>query len=155
MNMNGHAHDNQFLAALDRLEASLETPVVPGDLPNWLDRARTAFRDAGTALEKEVAGPHEEIFAEILAQDMALAARVDRMKEKDQELVSSFGDLMTTVEQLCDRAEHVEPHESKIDEQTTQLVDHGLSFVLESRKQYKAITTWYRECFNRDRGVAD
>lgn len=153
--MTSHACENEFLAALDRLEASLETPVIPGDLPNWFDRARKAYSEAGTALEKEVAGPHQELFDEILEQDMALAARVKAMKEKDEQLLTMHRDLSASVEQLCDRAETVEPHELKIDEQTTRAIDEGLAFVLEARKQDRAITAWYRECFNRDRGVAD
>lgn len=148
-------YDDDLLAALDRLESALETPVVPGELPDWFDRVRETCAEAGSELEIDISGPHEELFAEILAQDMALAARVEAMKENDQRLLKMHHDLSAAIEQLCDRAEAVEPHESKIDQQTTRIIDEGLAFVLEARKQEKAIEAWYVECFNRDRGVAD
>jgi hypothetical protein len=53
------------VAALARFEKRLEIPIVPGEMPGWLQLACESSRDVGDALRRQVAGRHQEMLTEI------------------------------------------------------------------------------------------
>jgi len=54
MNQQTARKDNGFLSALAEFERCLETPVVPGELPNWANAARAACESVGRLLREKV-----------------------------------------------------------------------------------------------------
>jgi hypothetical protein len=151
----GETKEGRFLSALARFETCLETPVVPGELPTWLASAKKSCDEIGVLLRDEINSAHKKLLGEMARRDMALATRAEALKAKDSELFGQQNDIRVELESLLARADHFEPHESKLDEEVSRLVDAALGFVIEARKQNTALTTWYMEAFDRDRGVAD
>lgn len=147
--------ESRFLSALAQFEKCLETPVVPGELPTWLQAAQKSCEEVGQLLGHEVNERHDELFQTILQEDAELTQKVEELKTKDSDLLLQYEAVQSKLDQLCGISDQLEPHEAKFDEHVEDSTDQALSFVLEARKQDTAITTWYMEAFNRDRGIAD
>jgi predicted nuclease with TOPRIM domain len=141
--------------SLERLEECLETPVVPGELENWLETARNACREVESNLQEEIAHKHPDLFKQTIRQDPALVPRINELNAKDAELQQQIQALSNHLARLSGRAERVEPHESALDESVENIVREGLALVVAVRTQETALATWYMESLNRDRGVAD
>jgi septal ring factor EnvC (AmiA/AmiB activator) len=141
--------------ALDQLESYLELPVVPGEAENWLGAVRQACDDVSEHLVKEIHGPHADLLAKTQRQDPALAPRVEEMHQTDQQLLEECQALQRTIERLTDMAAKTESDEARLEPWFKELTDSALTFILDVRKQEAAVTTWYMEAFNRDRGVGD
>lgn len=153
--MSRPLEENALGEALVRFETCLETPVVPGELPQWCQTAKDACGELGDCLRREINQIHPEMFRQIQSEDPGLAARVAALRDDDIELVSQMGHVETIIARLSAAANAVEPHESRVDEQVQSVVDSGLQLVLAARKQETAITTWYMEALERDRGTVD
>lgn len=147
--------ENGFLSALARFEKWLETPVVPGELPSWLQSARKACDEVGTLLECEIKERHNNLLRAIFSQDSELARRVDELKAKDKNLLSQWESIHHDLNRLCELAVRAEPDEERLDEHMEDFIAKALRFVIDSRKQDNALTTWYMESYTRDRGTAD
>lgn len=147
--------ETEFLTALADFERCLETPVVPGELPNWLRTVRQASMDVRVQLKREIDETHNQLLDDMVEQDFELAPRAQEMKDADHALISRLEELQKTFDRLAEMAERAEPHEAKLDEHVEQFTNEALQFVIECRKHENALTTWYMEAFNRDRGIAD
>jgi len=141
--------------ALATLEKCLETPVVPGELPEWAERAQAACRDVESHLKREIDEVHPEMFRQIRGEDPGLAPRVDDLREEDKNLLEKMGRVASYLDRLRPAAGAVEPEENRMEEYVQKAVDAGLELVLAVRKQETAISTWYMEALERDRGRAD
>jgi Spy/CpxP family protein refolding chaperone len=141
--------------ALAFFETCLETPVVPGELPQWCESATTACSELKAQLAQETGQTHPKMFTQIREEDPALASRIDAMRQTDEKLHEQAEQVETYLHHLCQLSGEVEPDEAKVEEQVEKAAKKGLSLVIEIRKQETAITTWYMEALERDRGVVD
>lgn len=148
-------HANELLAALARLETSLETPIVPGELANWCQTARQECEEVDRLLRQQITAVHRDLLQQILREDPGLAARVDELRQADLRLLEQSEAVRASFERLCKAAAGMEPDEARLEGSPQEVVDEGLQFVLAVRKQETALTTWYVEAFERDRGVVD
>lgn len=147
--------ENEFLSALDRLERSLETPIIPGELPTWLRTVRNLFAEVDSKYELEIEEIHSQILQQIARQDPELVARVEQLQGQDEELMTQWRALQGKSRRLRNDVEQIEPHESAFEDRVEKFRDEALGFVIEARKQEAALTAWYAEALQRDRGVAD
>lgn len=147
--------ENKFLTALAQFEKCLETPVVPGELPTWLQSTRKTGDEVGQLLKYEINEKHDPMLREMFREDPELARRVEELKAKDKDLLSQWDGLHHDLDRLYEMAEQAEPHEEKLDEHIERFTTEALKFVIDARKQDNALTTWYMEAFTRDRGIAD
>lgn len=152
--MTAHCNEH-FFQLLDRFETCLETPVIPGELSNWSQDASAALESVMQEFNKQVVGTHAAIFTDIVNQDPELHNQVDEMREFDEQLKSQIGDLEKDVRALAEYADYAEPNEVQVESHLAGTIERGLKFVIAARKQEHALTTWYLEAFERDRGVAD
>ena len=150
-----NSNSRDLLTALARFETCLETPVIPGELPDWLASAQAHCHHLGDILRRQVSEKHSELLRQIVRQDAELARRVEKLKENDEALLAQQQDCCSMLDQLHVKADQVEPHEAKLHEQLEQVIERSIAFVIEVRKQETALTTWYMEAFDRDRGTAD
>ncbi|REJ70074.1 MAG: hypothetical protein DWQ31_02330 [Planctomycetota bacterium] len=141
--------------ALKELEICLETPVVPGELESWAHAANAACEAVGIPLRNAVEDAHPEVFRQILQQDPELAQRVEELRSEDQVLLRQFDSLKRQLHRLATQASAVEPRESRLDSQLSDVTKEGLAFVINTRSQEQALSTWYVEAYNRDRGIGD
>ena len=141
--------------ALAEFEKSLETPVVPGELTSWVDQARDALSRVHRELDEHAAANHTEIFDDIVRQDPSLYDRVDQMREEDRQLIVRLQEFEQRLAGLSQAAFEAEPDEGQLSDRIDAAVHHGLKFVIDARKLEHALTTWYLEAFERDRGLGD
>lgn len=141
--------------ALDEFEACLETPIVPGELESWTSAARAACGSVGVVLRDQINDAHPEQYAAITQEDPELDHRIEQLRDEDQQLLAQFEALNRRMQELPAKASFVEPREGKLEDQTSDVVEDGLALIIRVRRQEQAISTWYMEAFNRDRGIAD
>lgn len=148
-------NEEALATALEAFETCLETPIVPGELQAWTASARRTGNEAVTALQEHIPAWHEPVLTQINRQDMELAKRVEQLREEDNALLEEAAELQTAVNKLAADANSVASHDPAIKEAVSDLVRLGLAWIIRVRTQEAALTTWYQESFNRDRGVAD
>lgn len=141
--------------ALRELEAQLELPAVPGELVSWLDAVLLTLREAGPVVQEHVRRHHDAQLAEIQEHDAALTPRVERMRAEQEEILGELAQLERTATALRDHAQRIEPAEAELDEQREAFVQQGTQWVIRLRRQEQAVTTWYVEALERDRGTVD
>ena len=151
--MSDSAHD--LHSALEALEASLEAPVVPGELESWIRTVQESWTGMAAILAIELEQRHPEQLDEIASQDDEMLPQVEKLREEDQFIMEQFEEVSRLVQQLADRAPKIEPHEQRADQAVQKLIDDGIGLIVRTRKQEAALKTWFVEAFNRDRGIAD
>lgn len=146
--------EDRFFRALADLEASFETPVVSGELTDWLDAVARAWESLGVLLRGEVQRTHRESYLTILREDPDLSRQVEVLRAKDDQLTNLAFDRVTEgIKLLFDRAESAGQDELKTALLREEVIQEALAFIIEARTQETAIATWFSEAFNRDRGV--
>jgi hypothetical protein len=141
--------------AVQRLATSVETPVVPGELPNWITAVGEVIEPLHGLLRNKTAQVDAAEYAQIIQEDPALAPQVEQLKQGDRECQRQLDALRERVEELKGKAIRREPDEASLNDQIKELVDQGLALVILIQTQEVARRTWLQEAFNRDRGVAD
>ena len=145
-----------FLDSLKDFETTLETPIVSGELMNWAETAKDACEVLGKILCGELQDHHVEVFVRILKEDDEMGSRVESLRAIDNELrIEDLVAVQRRLDSVLERASEVERDESKLTEQLDKAVEKALAFVIKARTQETAISTWFMEAFNRDRGVGD
>lgn len=148
--------NDEFLKALRDFETSLATPVVSGELIDWVTTARLACEHLGVLLLDEVQRTHADLYYRIIAQDPELSSRVEKLRAADEQLsLVDFDNVTVSLSQLFDRAQSAEQDELKVTLRREDVVKQALAFVISARTQETAIGTWFSEAFNRDRGFGD
>lgn len=142
--------------AIDGFETSLETPLVSGELIAWVTEARETLEQLGVLLHQDVQQTHADLYATILREDMELSSRVTELRATDDQLLRiEYGKVEHHLGRLVNQAQSVAQDESKAANMRAEVVKLSLAFVISLRTQETAITTWFSEAFNRDRGVGD
>lgn len=148
--------NNHFVKALEEFETSLETPLMSGDLTDWVTTVQRACEQVGELLRGEVQREHAALYVTISREDPELASRVEKLRETDEQLsVVDFGEVQLSLKQLFDRAQSAEQDEAKAKLLSAEVVKQALAFVISARTQETAIATWFSESFNRDSGFGD
>jgi hypothetical protein len=141
--------------ALTALETALDTPIISGELKDWVESVRKTLDAAAAALLAQFHQGHRQQFANILQQDLEMARQVEQLKEEDQAILQQMTELGRELDGLAAVAGAVGRHESQAQAYESQVVQAGLMFIARVRKQETAITTWLMEAFQRDRGTGD
>ena len=147
--------ETELLQALERFESHLDTPIVPGELPDWLRSIQRGCQRARIALIREFDEVHPELFNEIEEQDPGLIQRVEQMQDTDGDLWKRCLEIESLWQTMGPRAEQAEPHESQLHPRIDELTGRSLKWIVDVRRQEQTVKTWYVEAFQRDRGVVD
>lgn len=148
-------HEQALPASLEDFEYTLETPIIPGELEAWSSNAKKACTEAATPLSEHVPTWHKRVLDDIRRQDSALSRRVQQLRDGDAELLEQARELKANAEKIAAKAKVVESHDAALKQAVGEFIEGGLNWIIETRKQEAALTAWYQESFNRDRGVAD
>lgn len=146
--------NDQFLKALEDFETSLQTPLMSGDLTDWVTNAQRACEHVGVLLLGDVQREHAALYATISQEEPELSSQVEKLRATDEQLsLVDFGEVLRCLKQLLDRAQSVEQDEAKAKLLSAEVVKIALAFVISARTQETAIATWFSEAFNRDSGI--
>jgi hypothetical protein len=145
--------NDHFVQALEDLETSLETPLMSGDLTDWVTTVQVACEHLGVLLRGDVQREHAALYVTISREDPELASRVEKLRATDEQSLVDFGNVQLSLKKLLDRAQSVEQDEAKAKLLSAEVVKQALAFVISARTQETTIATWFSESFNRDSGI--
>lgn len=152
--MNTAETKSELHQALEDLEALLETPIVPGELPEWCKSAKKGCAAVHAALTPKLKD-HEIIYKQIGREDPTLQPRVETMQAEDERLAAEAEYLDDQFVRAAAAADIVEPNEQPAEALAQELADRAIQYVIAIRKQEHAVRTWYIEALERDRGDKD
>jgi hypothetical protein len=147
--------ENALKNALTAFETSLATPVISGELANWLRGVQAAWTDASEQVHFSVKHAHPRQFEEIGSADPELLPQTEQLQAEDAAIEEERERFSTALKRSAEHIPKLEPDEGKAQQHTKKLVDEGLALITRVRKQEVAIGTWFVEAFNRDRGGGD
>lgn len=149
------SHQHDLKAALTSFETALATPVVSGELADWLDAVDNAWNEASAQVHYTVKHAHPRQYEEISNQDAELLPRVEQLRREDTTIESERESFSQFLERVRMHVPKLEPDEEKAHQHIQKLVAMGLAFITRVRKQEVALETWYTEAFTRDLGAGD
>ena len=147
--------EDELKNALAAFETSLATPVVSGELTEWLDAAKQSWTEVSAKTHYQAKHAHPRQFDQIAKEDPELLPRVEQLQAEDAAIEQDRETLSQIVSSTTLHAPKLEPDEEKAQHHIKKLVDEGMAFIVRVRKQEVAIQTWFVEAFNRDRGAGD
>ena len=145
-----------FLKSLSDLETSLATPVVAGELTEWVTSVQGYCERVRSMLLGDVQKIHAELFSSILRQNVDLSAQVEKLRATDLQISHSDCDeILATLKQIQMDVRSAKKDEAKLSEAVPSLIKRAMEFVVAARGQETAISAWLSEAFNRDLGSGD
>lgn len=140
--------------ALEEFENLLETPVIPGELPEWCRSTAAACTAVHELLMRKL-DDHVSIYKLIEQEDPSLESHVEVMRQEDETLRIESRRFLDEFARTASLAEAAEPNEGVVERIADGIADRAIQFVIAIRKQEKAVATWYVESLERDRGDKD
>lgn len=146
-------HDlNESLA---KLETALLTPVVSGELEDWVRAVQKATAELRSRLDAYLGSTQRRSYFQIAKADSELLNRVQQLASDDQTLLADFAELEKSLDRLAQLVSVAKRQESRPEEQRSGFEQQGLALILRIRKHVVATDTWLSEALYRDRGVVD
>jgi hypothetical protein len=152
---NQSSPDAELKAALERFETCLLSPIISGELADWVAEADKAWGNAVAQIRVHAAELHPRQFKQISKVDPELLPRTEKLQAEDAEIIEDVDEFDRALRRFVEHAPKFEPDEEKISSHAEKVVNGGVALITRVRKQEAALQTWFIESFNRDRGVAD
>lgn len=140
---------------MGKLEHVLLAPVVSGELQNWVRNVQQAAATFAMDFTTYVHTILHVQYEQIVSTDPELDSAVQLLVQEDQKLLGDLAQFHEDLHALSERAERVDKHESKVEEQRKRLEEAGIDLIVRIKKQQAAAGTWLTEAHYRDRGVKD
>lgn len=147
--------NSELRELLERFEANLESPAVPGEMEQWVQAVHRSFEDLEERAKRRIREDHRAEFDEIVDQDPGLSQRVEDMQRDDRDCLERLQDFHERISRLAGKISEIEPDEKLARKEFQEIVDRGLALVIQIRKQEKAVSTWLSEALSRDGGTVD
>ena len=142
--------------ALEAFETALATPLVEGEMAEWSRLVQHTWSRVAALVRFQLDVVHRKQFKEIAETDPEMFKRVEELESEDVEIRAQLDNLAVAISHVswAPQAAERTPAATVSDVQQ-RIIDAGIAFVVQVRKQEVAINTWFQEAFNRDRGVGD
>ncbi len=145
----------ELKASLVQFETFLDTPMMAGELVDWVSELRRTWSDFSTYVRRHLTELHPRLYQQISNQDPELLPRTEKLQAEDGEIAKDSDTFDRLVDHFAEHAPRFEPDEEKIANHAKSLVEKGIALVNRVRRQEVAVQTWFVEAFTRDCGVAD
>jgi hypothetical protein len=153
--MKPSAEEAALNEALMRLERALLTPVIPGELEDWVQAAQTATAALAEPLQRYVQSILHPQYAEIAKTDPEMLTHVEQLIAADKTILAGYQQFLSTMGDLVQRAPTAKKDETKVSALLAQVEKDGTALILGIRKQQAAASAWLDEALYRDRGPVD
>ena len=153
--MDQRNSESELKEALSAFETSLATPLVSGELADWVESVQKSWAEVSAQIHYHVQELHPRQYDQIAKEDPELLPRVEQLQNEDALIEQEREKLNQIVSRTAEHAPKLEPDEGKAQQHTKKLIDEGMAFNTRIRKHEVAIQTWFMEAFNRDRGAVD
>lgn len=140
---------------LAKVETALLSPVVSGELKEWLHNVREAAATFAVDWTRYLNTVLHMEYRQIVETDAELSSSVEKMIHTDQMLLDQLAKFHEDLHALERRAEQLQWQETKLAADRQRLEDEGIKLIVQIKKQRAAAETWLAEAFYRDRGVKD
>jgi hypothetical protein len=147
--------DSALRDALASFETSVTTPVISGELSDWMEKLRKSWSAASMQMKVHAQALHPGQYEEIAAADAALLRQVELLKAEDEAIEKDRQKFDQTIVRMAEHLPKLEPDEAKAQPHIQSMMDQGIALVTRVRKQEVAVQTWFAEAFNRERGGGD
>jgi hypothetical protein len=141
--------------ALTAFETSVTTPLVSGELSDWIEKVKKTWATLSTQITEQLNNFHPQQYQEISEADAALFRQVELLKAEDEAIAQDREKLNQTMSRMAEHLPKMEPDEAKAQPHVQNLMDQSIALVARVRKQEVAVQTWFAEAFNRERGGGD
>lgn len=141
--------------SVDRLEAALLAPALPGELKDWLHIVEEAAQTFAVDWTRHLHSTAHVEYRQIGKNDPEMLPTVEKLIEADQQLLSDLASFHEELHSLARQAEEVGWHEDKLAGRRKKLEDFGTQLLLRIKKQQLAADSSLSEAFYRDRGTKD
>lgn len=153
--MDRAKHETELPAALTAFETTVSTPIISGELADWMERVRTSWEEASTQIQHNLEYSHPQQYDEMGEEDAELLPKIESLKAEDEAIEQERARIAEMIERDARHVPKLEPDEAKAQKHVQSLIDESLAFVTRVRKQEVAVQTWLVEAFQRDRGAGD
>ena len=144
-----------FREALDQLETAAGTPLVSGEMGNWLEAVQQALTHVLSVVDHQIQQAHAPQLSSIKREDPEMLRNVDQLQKEDRLILEELTAAVARLGVLKPMVERIEPDEKRAEQALAAFGENALQLSLRIKKQEVAMRTWLQEAFNRDRGVAD
>jgi hypothetical protein len=141
--------------SLTKLETALITPLVSGELDDWVQTVREATQELGPNLREYIESVLHAQYVQIAKSDEELLSRVEQMIEEDKGLLEEYEAFLQDLKRLSSRVPGAEKDELKVADHRARIEARGNALILRIKKQRAAASTWLSEALYRDRGPGD
>src|SRR5262245_37364276 len=118
---------NEWLA---RLETSLLTPVVSGELESWARTVQEAAEGLSRRLPTYLKSVLHPQYADIARSDPELLPRVEQLIAEDQNVVLEQDAFRKRAGEFAARASQIKKDEAQVTSERTTLEQEGIALVL-------------------------
>jgi hypothetical protein len=147
--------EQELKSSLERFENCLVTPVMSGELTNWVGEVQGAWVGTLEQVREHVREFHPRQYKQISKEDPELLPRTEKLAAEDFAIEEDAEEFDRLMHRFAEHAPKFEPDEEKFAKHLQALVDDGIEFITRVRKQEAGVQAWFMEAFTRDRGVAD
>jgi hypothetical protein len=141
--------------ALEAFETSVAMPVIPGELPDWVDKVKKSWRAASSCIQEHTQVLHPQQFKEIAETDAALLRQVELLQAEDEAIANQREQVNQTIARMAEHLPKFEPDEAKAQPHIENVAEQSIALVARVRKQEVGVQAWFSEAFNRERGGGD
>lgn len=153
--MNVSPQETALHDSLGKLENALLSPVVAGELLDWVETVRQAASKLQPQLEAYIRDVLHAQYREIAKADTEMLTRVEQAIGKDHKLLAEFEPFRGELDELTKQAPAAQKDELRVRELRRAVEECGTQFVLAVRKHLLAVNAWLSESVYRDRGSVD
>jgi hypothetical protein len=111
--------------SIDRLERALLTPVLSGEVVQWVKNVQEAAVCLDEAMQPFFNGVLHADYKEIAKSDNELLYRVEQMVAEERKLLERKDHFQQRLQHLADRAPHVHSDEAKVASRRRYLAARG------------------------------
>ncbi|QDU31814.1 hypothetical protein ETAA8_69740 [Anatilimnocola aggregata] len=152
--MTQNPQEAQLKEVVEKLERSLLTPVISGELVSWV----TTVQDGADELDEQIRPFLEVLHAEykqIVKADSELMSRVEQLVAEEKKMLLALEAFRCDLHQLAERAPTVFSDEAKVADERKKVEKQGTDILIQIKRQQTAVATWLSEADYRDRGPVD
>jgi hypothetical protein len=152
--MNSCPQELELKEAVERLEKALLTPVLSGELVQWVSAVQDATEDLDGMLPFLEGALHAD-YSEIAKADNELLSRVEQMVGAEKNFLEQKEDFRRCLHHLAEWAPHVHSDEARVADERLKVERKGVELLTELKRLQTAASTWLQEAVYRDRGPVD
>src|SRR5688572_33106999 len=109
--MDPSNQENELRAALSTFETNVATPVVSGELADWVEKVKKAWSKASAQIQAHTKELHPRQYEEISKEDPALFQQIELLKAEDSAIEEARDKIDRTVTRVAEHVPKLEPDE--------------------------------------------